>query len=52
MIKRGLQEVAVLTTNRKDMEAEIDIARTVLPPSQDTLIVPVVTPIIQARRIR
>ena len=52
MIKRGLLEVAVQTTNRKGVEAEVDIARTVLLLSQGTLIVPIVTPVILARRIR
>jgi hypothetical protein len=52
MIKRGLREVAVQTTNRKGVEAAVDIARTVLPLSQDVLIVPTVTLVILARIIR
>jgi hypothetical protein len=52
MIKRGLLEVAVQTTNRKGAEAAVDIARIVLLLSQGFLIVPTVTPVILARRIR
>jgi hypothetical protein len=52
MIKRGLREVAVQTTNRKGVEAAVGIARTVLPLNQDVLIVPNITLVILTRRIR
>ena len=50
MTKKDMQEVAVQTTKRKGMTADIGTARIILPVNQSTLTVHTTTLVILARK--